>query len=105
MAGAAVGLPRPTAKNTVAGKRTRTSRAAALKEGCEFPEKTLLNRILGILTMSRDAMSNLKHPFAMTFVKLAKESSVAHLGARDERLVAQISGSVRSEIPAASAMR
>src|SRR5260370_17286090 len=31
MAGATFGLPQPAAKNTVAGKRTRTSRAAALK--------------------------------------------------------------------------
>jgi hypothetical protein len=55
----------------------------------EGTEKTLLNRILGILTMSSDATSNAKHPFAMTLMKLVKKTSVAHLGARDERLVAQ----------------
>jgi hypothetical protein len=63
-----------------------------------------LNRILGILTMSSDAMSNLKHPFAMTLMKLVKKTSVAHLGARDERLVAQKLGSVGSKILAASVM-
>jgi hypothetical protein len=51
-----------------------------LKSGTE---KTLLNCILGILSMSSDAMSNPKHPFVVTFVKLVKDTSVAHLGARD----------------------
>jgi hypothetical protein len=67
-------------------------------------KKTLLNRILGILTMSSDAMRNPKHPFAMTIVKLLKYTSVAHLGARYERLVAHKLGSVGSGIPAASVM-
>jgi hypothetical protein len=49
-------------------------------------------------------MSNPKHLFAMTFVKLVKETSVAHLGARDQRLVADKLGSVGREIPAASVM-
>jgi hypothetical protein len=52
--------------------------------------------------MSSDAMGNPKHPIAMSLVKLVKETSVAHLGARDERLVAHKLGSVGSEIPAAS---
>jgi len=54
--------------------------------------------------MSSDAMSNPKHPFVVTFVKLVKDTSAAHLGARDERLVAHKLGSVGSEIPAASVM-
>jgi hypothetical protein len=33
--------------------------------------------------MSSDAMSNPKHPFGMTFVKLLEDSSVAHLGDRN----------------------
>jgi hypothetical protein len=40
----------------------------------------------------------------MTLVKLVKETSVAHLGACDERLVAQKLGSLGSEIPAAYVM-
>ena len=65
-------------------------------------EKTLLDRVLGIVMMSGDAPGNPKHPFAMTLVKLLKKASVAHLGARDERLIAQEFGSIGSEIPAAS---
>jgi hypothetical protein len=40
----------------------------------------------------------------MTFVKLVKGTSVAHLGTRDERFVADELASVGSEIPAASVM-
>jgi len=54
--------------------------------------------------MPSDAMSNPKHPFAMTFMKFVEGTSVAHLGSRDERFVADELASVGSEIPAASVM-
>jgi hypothetical protein len=64
-----------------------------------------LNRILSILTMSSDPMSNPKHLCGMTFVKLVEGCSIAHLGHRDEPLVTHQLGSVRSDAPSVTPMR
>ncbi|HET8922366.1 MAG TPA: hypothetical protein VFN26_05140 [Candidatus Acidoferrum sp.] len=54
-----------------------------------------MNRILGILTMSSDAQGNPKHPLGVPFVKLVENSSVPHLGGRDEHLITHESNSFR----------
>jgi hypothetical protein len=53
-----------------------------------------LDRILSILTMSNDPMSNPKHPFGMTPVKLVEDSSVSHLGDGNKPLVTNEFGSI-----------
>jgi hypothetical protein len=46
-----------------------------------------LNRILSILTVSSDTLSNPKHPLGVPFVEFVENSFVPHLGSRDEHLI------------------
>src|SRR5580704_6239496 len=50
-------------------------------------EKTLLNRVFGILAMSRDPMRDPKQFCAMAFAKLIEEGSIDHFGDRNKLLV------------------
>jgi len=57
-------------------------------------KKALLDHIFSILTMSNDPVSNPKHPFGVTSVKLVEDSSVAHLGDRNKPLVTNEFGTI-----------